>query len=219
MPTYTWSRKREQLAAMVLRKLGAVGIGVTPASEDTAIVYDAMDARLKELHTLGNLWWNVAPAQTSITLTAGAATASIAASDFLYAVTANLVVGNEQKPLEIVSHLQYQAIPNKAQTGEPESVFISGSMAYLWPVPESTGTMRITYEAIAADTQTNTIADIPTAATRAFVLLIVADLVDEFGVPDPAAQRMLSQGKAAERTIRMVAQERVDTATVKIEAF
>jgi hypothetical protein len=54
--------------------------------------------------------------------------------------------------------------------------------------------------------------DIPTAMLRSFVTLVAADLVDDFGTPENLAQRILIQAKEAERTLRTLNAERIDTA-------
>ena len=71
MATYTFTRTREQMRDMIGRKLGIKESGQELDSEDAAIVLEAMDLRLKELHRLGVLWWQVSGASTSITLTGG----------------------------------------------------------------------------------------------------------------------------------------------------
>ena len=116
---------------MVLRKLGVLGAGQAAEAEDSEVVFEAMDARLKEMHALGILWWNVAGAATNLTLTAGVATTTIAATDYLYPVTLMLTVGTDQQPVDIIGHSEYQAITNKTDRGEPVKAFFSGTTVYL----------------------------------------------------------------------------------------
>jgi hypothetical protein len=219
MPTYTWTRTREQLGGMILRKLGVLGASDTAEAEDAALVYEAMDARLKELQTLHILWWNVTGAQTSLPLTAGVATATIGAADFLYPVTATVLVGNEERPLRVVSHREYQALPNKGDSGEPELLFIDGALCRFWPVPRSNTTANLTYQAISADVQSGAVPDVPPGAMRAFALLVAGDLVDEFGLSGEQAARLTARQTESMRTLRMIGQQRVDTAPVVAEYF
>jgi hypothetical protein len=178
-----------------------------------------MDARLKELQTLHILWWNVTGAQTSLPLTAGVATATIGAADFLYPVTATVLVGNEERPLRVVSHREYQALPNKGDRGEPELLFIDGALCRFWPVPRSNTTANLTYQAISADVQSGTVPDVPPGAMRAFALLVAGDLVDEFGLSGEQAARLTARQTESMRTLRMIGQQRVDTAPVVAEYF
>ncbi len=214
MASYAWNRTQDQVRDMILRKLGVLGAADVADADDAAVVVEAMNARLKEMHTIGVLWWNVAAAQTALTLTANAATATVAEDDFLYPLTASLDINTEQKSLEIIGHGQYQAIADKARIGEPEQVFFSGSVARFWPVPSSAYTARLTYQAISADIETNTPVDIPAAAVRPFVDLVAGDLVDDFGIDAARAARLIAKQTQAMKAIRMVAYQRVDSAPV-----
>jgi len=219
MPSYTWNRTREQVRDMVLRKLGVIGATDIAESEDSEIVYEAMDARLKELQTLNVLWWLVAPAQTTLPLTAGVAQASIAADDFLIPVSAALVVNGEQRPVEIIGHREYQEIPTKSERGQPSRVFISGSVARFWPAPEANFDAVITYQAIAKDAETGQPLDMPAAAVRAFVDLVAGDLVDDFGVDAGKGARLMAKQPAAIRTLKQVAAQPVAAVAVAPDWF
>jgi hypothetical protein len=204
---------------MILRKLGVLGAGEVATAEDASIAYEAIDARLKELDTRGMLWWNVSGAVYPVTLTAGTATATIAADDFLYPVAASITVGTSEKPIEVIDHRTYHAIENKTQAGEPERVFIDGDTAYFWPVPSSGATFNLTYQAISADASSGQTLDVPAAAIRAFVDLVTGDLVDDYGLPSDRAGRLLAKQKPALLAIRMVSQQRTDSAVVTAEYF
>lgn len=219
MPTYAWTLTRANLIASILRKLGVIGAGDVVQPEDSALVAEALDARLKELHALGVLWWRVAGAQTSVTVTGGSATATISAGDFLFPVSMTLTVGQAQHPLEIIGHRQYQAIPDKETDGEPERVFIDGTTCRFHPVPRSSGTANLTYQAIAKDTENGAAVDVPVSMIRSLVYVIAGDLVDEYMVPADKAARLTARQAEGLRTIRMLKREPVDTATVQPEWF
>lgn len=214
MATYVWNLTRANLIASILRKLGVLGSGDTVQPEDSAVVAEALDARLKELHALGALWWNVSGAQTSLTLVAGTATVTISATDYLFPVSMMLTVGTEQQPIEIIGHRQYQAIPDKATSGNPEYVFIDGTTARFWPVPSANGTAKLTYHAIAADTESGAAVDVPASMVRSLSEVIAADLVNEFNPPQDRALRLLAGRAEALRTLRMLKREQIDTVTV-----
>lgn len=126
MPTYTFTLNREEMAGKILQKLGVIGPSEPTGGDDLAVVADAMDMRLKELHVLGVLWWNVSGSSTSVSLTSGVATATISPTDYLFPVTLTLVVGVDEHPITIIGHREYMAIQNKTESGEPEKAFISG---------------------------------------------------------------------------------------------
>jgi hypothetical protein len=220
MATYTFTRTLPQIVELVLRKLGAAGIGEPIAPDDTAVVREAVDLRLKELHALGVLWFNVAGATTDLALVASTATVSLSAvTDFLFPISLKLRNGTDDQDIEIISHRQYQDLPNKSDTGEPEKVFISGSAAYFWPTPDDNYTAKLTYQAIAADTTATGSPDVAVSMMRSLVTLVAADLIDDFDVQEPKASRILAQAKEAQRTIRALNTERVDTSTVEVDYF
>lgn len=217
--SYTFSRTREQMRDMIARKLGVKEAGQELDAEDASIIFEAMDLRLKELHALGVLWWNVAGASTSIALTSGQVTATISESDYLLPVSLMLVVGNDEQPIELIGHSQYQAIEDKDSTGEPVKAFISGSTIRLWPVPQTGYTAKLTYQSIAADTEANTAPDVQVSMQRAFAAVVAGDLVDDFDVEAGKAARLIALQEHAIRTIRALNDQRVDVATVQAEYF
>lgn len=219
MPTNTFTRNREQFATKVALKLGVVGTGETVRGNDLAVICEAIDLRLKELHVLGVLWWNVSGATTDLALTGGAVTATISATDYLFPVSMAVRVGSEDRPLEIIDHRAYQAITNKASQGEPEKVFIQGSTARFHPVPSAAYTAKLTYQAIAEDSAINTPLDIRTESTRSLIDVVAADLIEEYEVPEPKASRLMANQVIGMRTLRALNQQRVSTATVTTDYF
>lgn len=215
----SFTRTREEMCDIILRKLGVGAIGQAPAPEDSAVVYEGMDLRLKELHALGILWWQVAGATTNVTLVGGTTTATITPTDFLFPVTMALRVDDEDFPIEIIGHREYQAIQDKSSTGEPNKVFISGSTAYFYPTPDTAYTAKLTYQAIADDTAASTAPDVPVACMRAFGVLVASDLADDFSLPEQKVQRLLAQSAMSLRTIQTLNAQRVDTTTVTPEYF
>lgn len=219
MPTYTFTRTREQFVKHVLYKLGAIGVGESVGGDDLQVVSDAIDLRLKELHVLGVLWWNVSGSATDIALTAGVATASISATDYLFPVSMAVRVGTEDHPLELIDHLTYQAIEDKASRGEPEQVFISGTTATFYPVPQSNYTAKLTYQAIAADSATGSAIDIRTESVRSFIDIVAGDLIEEYQIPEPKASRLLLRQSVGMKTLRALNQQRVSTSIISPDYY
>lgn len=218
MPTYTFTRTREQVRDMVLRKLKVLSVGETVSAEDAAIVYEAMDLRLKEMHALGILWFNVSGATSDIALVSGTATVS-AAADVLFPISLNLRIGNEDVPIDIIGHNEYQAIENKLDEAEPEKVFFSGGVFRFWPVPDANYTGKLTYQQMAADTVAGTRPDVEVSMLRAFSVIVAYDLADSFDVPEQIIARLERESITAMRTIRALNAERVDPGITEAEYF
>lgn len=216
MATYVFALTREQMARKVLGKLGVLDTHESTSAHDLFVVTDAMDLRLKELHALGILWFNVAGSQTSVALTAGVSTASLSAiTDFLFPVSMMLTVGTSQYPLEIIGHAEYMAIQDKATQGEPEQVFISGTTATFYPVPAQNYTAKLTYQAIAADSETSQPLDLGSGMARAFIDVVAGDLVDEYQVQEPQASRLLVKQSQGMTILRTLNAQRVDNTTIQ----
>jgi hypothetical protein len=216
--TYTYSRTRNQIIVKVLRKHGVIEAGATPLPADSDLVSEALDLRLKEMHKLGVLWYQVLGAQTDVALVGGTVTASTPA-DFLFAVSMSIRISGDDVPLEIIGHREYQAIPTKTDTGEPSKVFISGQACRFWPVPDIAYTAKLTYQAIAADSIDATAPDIEISMVRSLCNLLAYDVADEYSVPEGKLQRMAQEAVIAERTIKNLSSERVDVAPVVAEYF
>lgn len=220
MPTYTFTRTREQLRDMIGRKLGVKEAGQTLPAEESEIILEAIDLRLKELHAAGVLWFNVSGGSTSVTLTAGNASASLSAiTDYLFPVTFAYVRGTEEVPLTIIGHAEYQAIREKTQSGEPEVAFFSGSTVRVHPVPSSNTTAKLTYQSIAADTEANTAPDVQASMLRALAVVVAYDLMEDFTVDTKTAQMLSAKYPEAKRTLYELNQERVDATTVAPEWY
>lgn len=218
MPTYSFTRTREQLADRVLRKLGVLASSETADAGDVVLVYEAMDLRLKEMHRIGTLWHQVSGSASNVNLVAGTATAS-APADFLFPVSLAIRIGSEDVPIEIVDHATYQRIPNKLDQGQPESVFMVGSTLTFWPVPDDNYSAKLTYEAIAADTFGATAPDIPVSMMLALTIVIAYDLRTEFGIPPTRASRIEMDYPEAMRTIMALNKQRVDISTVEMSSY
>lgn len=220
MPTYAFTRTMEQMRDMIGRKVGAKSDGQDLDAESSAIIQEAMHLRMRELQALGIQWHQVTPAQASVSLVAGTATASLSAlTDFLFPISAMLVVGTSQQPVEIIGHRAYQAIQEKTEQGEPSCVYIAGGTAYLWPVPNANGTLKFTYEAEPDDLVSATALDMPIELLRSFAILCSFDLLNDFQLKGDMALRITAQVPMAERTIRKLTAERVDSQTVTPEWF
>lgn len=215
----SFTRTREQVRDMVARKLGIKEEGQTLPSEYASIIFEGIDLRLKELHTRNTLWWQVSGAAADVALTAGVATAT-APDSMLFPVTLKVRIGAEDRDVEIVGHRQYHDIPSKADRGEPEMAFFDGSTVYLWPVPQTNYTAKLTFQAIADDTAANTRPDVPVSMLRSLAAVVADDLVEDFSISDAMrVQRLAIKAKEGMRDILALAAERVDTSTITPEWF
>lgn len=216
--TYTFTRTREQMRNKILSKLNVISAGETPNASDSDLVYEAIDLRLKELHSLGILWYQVAGAATDVALVSGTATAN-APADCLFPVTLAVRIGSEDREVELIDHRRYQAIENKSDTGEPEVCLFAGGVFRFYPVPNDNYTAKLTYQAIAADTAASTAPDIEVSMMRSFIDVVAADLCDDFEIEEQKTMRLQANAKDGLRTIRALNQQACGAGTTEAEYF
>lgn len=217
--SYTYSRTREQLRDMVARKLGVKEAGQNLPPDDAAIILEGIDLRLKELHAMRVMWPGVSGSQTSVAITAGQATATISAVDYGFPLSLMLTVGAQQQPVDMIGHRQFQAIPDKATSGDPAVALIVGSTIRMHPVPRSSGSLKLTYAPIAEDSANGVAVDMPIEMLRPLSIVVAAGLIDDFDVDAAASARLLGQVEQSMREIRALSAQRIDATTVIPEWF
>lgn len=217
--TTSFNRTRTQLAQRVLGKVLKVG-SVTQASADYETVYEAIDLRLKEFHKQGIFWRKVTSVPVSFSLTAAVTSVSAGAGDILFPLNMTWANLSRDDPVDIISSIEYAAIPDKNRAGNPtKALWKGGSEFLLWPVPTSNGTGKLIYEKLADDTSAGAYIDIESSMLRAFVDLIKYDVADDYGIAEQTQVRWKVEAREAERDIRKLNQQRITLSTVAVDDF
>lgn len=217
--TTSFTRTREQLATLCLRKLGILAANQTAASADAELVYEAADLRLKEMHRLGIFWRKVEEVPLSFTVSAGNSTAS-ATADILFPIALFIADSSRDEPVEIINVRQYAGIEDKDQTGLPVKALWEGGATFrLWPVPTTTTTAKLVYEKIADDTTAGAAIDVDVSMLRWIRDIICYDLGDIYGKPEGTMLRWQQEATIAERNIRKLNAQKVDFAPVAVDDF
>jgi hypothetical protein len=216
----TFTRTREQLRSMVLRKLGVMGSSTSVVSADADIVYEAIDLRLKELHQKGILWRKVDKVPATFAISAGVASAHASTNDILFPIHMTVSDGSLDEPLTIIGPVEYSRIENKNDAGLPEKVLWKGSTEFmLYPVPLAASTVKIVYEKIADDTTAGSAADVDVSMMRHLKDIIAYDIADDFGVDEGKIQRLGKEAMMAENNIRKLSVERKAFAPVQVDGW
>lgn len=218
--SYSYSRTREQLAVMVLRKLGVMASGQASAgTADADVVYEAADLRLKELHRLGIVWRYVSNTPLSFTVTANVNTAS-ATADIQFPVALFIVDSSNDEPVSLISVQKYAAIENKAETGLPtKALWRGGAEFQFWPVPTATTTAKLVYEKIATDSTAGAAIDVDVSMVRWMRDIICYDIGEYYGKDNQTMLRYMAESEKAERNIRKLGAQRVAYAPVAVDDF
>ena len=215
----TFTRTREQLAILALRKLGVLSLNETPSPEDSALAYEAIDMRIKEMHRLGTFWRKVTPTASTFTITANVASAAHGLTDLLYPVLMQVTVNGRDEPVKIISVPEYNSINVKTQKGEPEVAVQSGANFIFWPVPTANRTARIVYQKIGDDTAAGVQPDVEVSMLRWLRDLIAYDMMDYFAVTPEQAARFPIEADIAEKKIRAINAPRTDYLPVAVDDF
>jgi hypothetical protein len=190
------------------------------ASADLDTVYEALDLRLKEMHRLGTFWRKVTSVPVSFSLSSSVATASAGAGDILFPMRVTFTNGDNDDPVYLIGRDEYAAIIDKERTGNPEMVHWKGGNEFIfYPVPSANGTAKLLYEKIADDTTAGSAVDIDVSMIKSMVSLIKYDVADDYGVPEQTQLRWKQEAFQAERDIRKLNAQKVDSLPVAVDDF
>lgn len=214
----SFTRTREQLRSMVLRKLGVAGASTSVVSADADVVYEAIDLRLKELHRLGIFWRKVDSLPTDFSVSAGIVSAHVATNDILFPISMTVKNVSVDDPVAIIGKPEYAAIQNKEELGIPTVALWKGSTEFAFhPVPVSSTTVKLVYEKIADDTTAGAAADVEVSMIRHLKDIVAYDIGDDFGLDEQRMQRFQAEAMQAEKNIRKLAVERKASSPVAVE--
>lgn len=216
----TFTRTREQLRSMVLRKLGVMGGATSVVSADADIVYEAIDLRLKELHRKGIFWRKVDKVPATFSIGAGLSSAHAAFNDILFPIHMTVLDGSLDEPLTIIGPIEYAAIENKDNTGTPEKVLWKGSTEFVfYPIPLAASTVKIVYEKIGDDTSAGSAVDVEVSMIRWMKDIVAYDIGDDFGMDEARMNRFAREAEMAEKNIRKLSAERKGFSSVAVDGW
>jgi hypothetical protein len=191
-------------------ELGLVGAGQTPTSNDA-------DLCLRYLNRLFERWSNMRllqPVLTQISVTmTGAASYTLGPGGSPVTVRPMKVLsvtyvdaGGLESPVDILTREQWDAIPNKADTGTyPECVWyapeLTNGVLYVYPKP-SAGTLKVDCLAVMQSLALSATLTLPAGYESAIVATLADDIAGQFGRPVPADVRRRAAGavRALKRT-------------------
>lgn len=214
-----YNKTRNQLAALVIGEMGALGSGESAGAADQQIVFDAVDMRLKELHKDGIIWRQVVNVPMSFSLSADTASAS-ATADILFPISMTVLDGSMDEPVDIIGPREYAAIRDKTQSGTPTKALWKGGTEFrFWPVPDAATTAKLLYEKIADDTSASATMDVDVAMLRSLKNMVRFDVADHWGKAEATIMRWERQAKEAEKNVRKLTAKRVTYKDVAVDDF
>lgn len=213
--TTSFTRTREQLSRMVLRKLQVQG--GSDVSADMDIVYEAVDLRLKEMHRRGIFWRKVDEVALGFTVLPSTISASTT-GDILFPIRMFVKDGSDDEPVDIIGPIEYAAIVDKTQTGTPEkALWKGGAEFFFWPIPTASASAGLVYQKIADDTTAGAAPDVEVSMLRWLKDLVAFDIADDFEVDEAKIKRFAAEADKAERNIRALNAERKSFEPVAVD--
>lgn len=188
----TWNLTRLQIATKALQKLGTLARGETPDPDDLQLVYDGLDALLKELPIYGYSWPRLASGQTALPLVAATQATNLPADYYPgSAIVSYLDAAGNEQPLRLVTLAEWNALERKTDTAPyPELGYIDNfNVLRTWPVQTVTRAGKLVYQRVISDTVTAATTDLSQIWMKGLVFGVAENVGDEFGATADQMQR------------------------------
>jgi hypothetical protein len=198
---YDFTLTRDELIGQAYRKIGAIPQGATPSA---AQITDAAKTLNRIVKTLSNrdvfLWGYETQAIDLVVGTASYALGTnsnvVGVEEAYYRKTET--DGTRDTSLARISWLEYQALYDKAVSGEPQEIAFSilDSKAYLYPVPDIADKIFVVSQIRLKDWDTGAGAgDFPIRYYTALVYFLASELGEEYGIPRAESEAYLSKAE------------------------
>jgi hypothetical protein len=172
------------------------------------------------MHTDGTFWRKVTNVPVTFSLSSSIATASAGAGDILFPLKVTFTNGDNDDPVRLIGIREYASIPDKTRSGNPECVLWKGGSEFIFhPVPNADGTAKLVYEKLADDTSAGAAPDVEVSMMRWLKDELAYDLGDEFGQTEQKMQRLMRESMVADKMIKKLSVQRVDTVPVAVDDF
>lgn len=203
MPNSDHVITRSQLVRRAFRRIGKFN----PTTNDTLQATDLLNDLIKEIDVAGRWLWTISNTQSTLTLTSGNRTYSVATppagieSNILSLETFELLEGTSYTPLIIIDKTESLTTTLRENTGKPTHVFLetAPSMAnqkiHLFQTPNGTYTAKYTYRRRLYDfDNASDNPDFPQEWAQKLAKILSYELCAEYGVP--LAERQWLQAEA-----------------------
>ncbi len=188
----SWTLTRLQIATKVLQKVGTLARGETPDQDDLDIIFDALDALLKELPIYGYAWPRLASGQTALPLVAATQNTNLPADYYPGSGVVSYVdaAGNE-KPLRLVALAEWNAIERKTDAAAyPVLGYIDNfNVLRTWPVQTATLAGKLVYQRVISDTITASPTELDVVWLKGLIYGLAESVGDEFGSSESQLKR------------------------------
>lgn len=189
-----------EIVTLAARKAQVVGAAFSLDKQRLGIGLEYLDMLVAEIIGTGAHFWE-APGPQAIELTAGTASYNIASLldtpiQFVHRAWVRNSAGSDTPPLHLLNRLEWDAVPDKSQSGVPDSLWIEHSVGLAYPYPvvgtSDTHTLYIDGYGFSRDltkTSGSVPHDLPTAWQRYLVTRLACDIGDGPLIKAPMGDR------------------------------
>lgn len=192
----TWNLTRLQIATKALQKVGTLARNETPDQDDLDIVYDALDALLKELPIYGYTWPRLASGQTALPLVAATQATNLPADYYPgSAIVSFLDASGNEIPLRLAPLAEWNAIVRKTDAAAyPTLGYIDNfNVLRTWPVQTATLAGKLVYQKVIDDGVTASPTGLAQIWLKGLVYGVSETIGDEFGATEAQMVRWLGK--------------------------
>lgn len=187
--TSTFEASRDDLIAMALENVGAIGPGET-RNDNNSYAFDsaarALNAVVKSIDKTGQRLWRFVRRTTTTTAADADFTPAADVLDIDEPVSYLPASGTARTTLTPISRDEYMRLPDRTTAGTPRNFYVektlTGTTVYWWPVPDTTGdTIEYTVQLRGLDfTSGSETPDFPAKWTNALVYGLTVELAPKF---------------------------------------
>lgn len=190
--TYT----NREICTDALRKIGVVALDETATAEEIETARTALDRLLKSWQNRDIEIWTKASQTVTLTTSASYTLDPVRP---LSIDNVNLKRSGIETPMCRMTRDEYDTLPDKTSTGLPTQFYYDrqreSALLYIWPVLSSASgeTLEITYTREIEDVVLTEAADVPGEWYDAVVYGLASRLIDDFGIGEPKASRIMQR--------------------------
>lgn len=197
----TGTQNVRDIVEAAMRKAGILDVRENAAAEDMTLGIGELFRMLKAWQGCGALFIR---AEQTVTLTTAASYALAAPARPLRVLTARLVRGGIETPMQRMTRDEYDSLPLKTSTGLPTTFHFDRqreqATLFVWPVLAAAAgeTIKLTIDREIEDvTDPNDTLDIPAEWYEAAVYGLALRLADTYGLRDEATRRVALRAERA----------------------
>lgn len=179
-----WALPAADIITDALQILGQIGAGQTASDEDHSLCMTALQNIIKELPLHGVSWPKMTVTPVALAWSAGTPAKVTMPVDYYGVPVVSYVANAVNIDIEIITKAVYDAIQQPDYVAlYPQKLYIApNNTGFLWPVPSSDPSLKLTYQAIALDAAVAAMPDVAQTWIAGLGLWVANEVAPKFGI-------------------------------------